>query len=175
MAVGIARLFWSSGEFAGHSRKRLNAYNAWMILFVSIGSLCYGYTANVISATLGEHLENLCSKIATILTLVAAQPTFITYFDLDTRADATALISATNGIFQTGGFLGTLTLPLFSDKFGRKGGLAIVSSCAPIRKFIIDMNSRVPSSASSQVPSWLAVLISECSSHSVSSQVPVHS
>ena len=62
-----------------------------MILFVSIGSLCYGYTANVISSTL-------------------AQPTFISYFNLDTRPNATALLSATNGIFQTGGVLGTLTL-----------------------------------------------------------------
>lgn len=78
-----------------------------MMLFVSLGSLCYGYTANVISATL-------------------AQPTFITYFDLDTRSDATALLSATNGIFQTGGVLGTLTLSWWSDSFGRKGGLAIV-------------------------------------------------
>ncbi|RVX73875.1 hypothetical protein B0A52_02765 [Exophiala mesophila] len=106
MLFSLTRFLWSSGDFAGHSRKRLNAYNAWMILFVSIGSLCYGYTANVISATL-------------------AQPTFITYFDLDTRPDATALLSATNGIFQTGGVLGTLSLPLFSDRFGRKGGLAI--------------------------------------------------
>lgn len=52
MNLNITRFLWSSGDF-GHSRKRLNAYNAWMILFVSIGSLCYGYTANVISATLG--------------------------------------------------------------------------------------------------------------------------
>ncbi|KAF2018528.1 general substrate transporter [Aaosphaeria arxii CBS 175.79] len=101
----ITRLLQSGGDNDGHSKK-LNAYNAWMILFVSIGSLCYGYTANVISATL-------------------AQPTFLTYFELDTRSDALALISATNGIFQTGGVLGTLTLAFFSDKFGRKGGLAI--------------------------------------------------
>lgn len=55
-----------------------------------------------------------------------AQPTFITYFELDTRPDALSLLSATNGIFQTGGVLGTLTLSYFSDRFGRKGGLAIV-------------------------------------------------
>lgn len=89
--MGISRFLSSGGEFAHHSRKRLNAYNVWMMLFVSIGSLCYGYTANVISATL-------------------AQPTFIEYFALATRPNATALLSATNGIFQTGGVLGTLSL-----------------------------------------------------------------
>ena len=39
-----------------------------------------------------------------------AQPTFVAYFELDTRPNALALLSATNGIFQTGGVLGTLTL-----------------------------------------------------------------
>lgn len=43
-----------------------------------------------------------------------AQPSFVSYFDLDTRPNATALLSATNGIFQTGGVLGTLTLLVFS-------------------------------------------------------------
>src|SRR5215469_3205970 len=32
------------------------------------------------------------------------------------------LLSATNGIFQIGGALGTLTLPFFADKWGRKWG-----------------------------------------------------
>ena len=51
--------------------------------------------------------------------------------ELDTRPDAIALLSATNGVFQTGGVLGTLLLPVFSDRFGRKGGLAIVSRYNP--------------------------------------------
>jgi hypothetical protein len=49
---------------------------------VNTGSICYGYTANVISATL-------------------AQPTFIEYFALATRSDGVALLSATNGVFQS--------------------------------------------------------------------------
>jgi MFS family permease len=109
-----------------HSKKKLNAFNVYMILFVSLGSLCYGYTANVISATLGRVSGELMQDSRT--DHVLAQPTFITYFELDTRSDATALLSATNGIFQTGGVLGTLTLSYFSDKWGRKGGLAVVSS-----------------------------------------------
>ncbi|EME85865.1 uncharacterized protein MYCFIDRAFT_81836 [Pseudocercospora fijiensis CIRAD86] len=106
MGVLTDLLFAGGDGTQGHGKKRLNGYNLWMILFVSIGSLCYGYAANVISATL-------------------AQPTFITYFELDTRSNATALLSATNGIFQTGGVIGTLTLAYWSDKFGRRGGLAI--------------------------------------------------
>lgn len=57
----------------------------------------------------------------------AGQPSFIAYFDLDTRSNATDLISTTNGIFQTGGVIGTLLLPIISDKYGRKWGIAIVS------------------------------------------------
>jgi hypothetical protein len=69
MAFGITKFLWSSGDFGGHARKRLNAYNAWMILFVSIGSLCYGYTANVISATLGEEACLQSSRIQALTIL----------------------------------------------------------------------------------------------------------
>jgi MFS family permease len=55
------------------------------------------------------------------------QPSFITYFDLDTRPDATDLISTTNGIFQAGGVIGTLLLPIVADRWGRKMGIALVS------------------------------------------------
>lgn len=54
------------------------------------------------------------------------QPSFIEYFNLATLPNGTDLLSATNGVFQTGGALGTLTLPLFADRWGRKWGLAIV-------------------------------------------------
>lgn len=75
--------------------------------------MSYGYTAAVIGTTLG-------------------QPSFIKYFNLDTRSDATDLISTTNGIFQTGGVIGTLLLPIASDKFGRKWGIAISAILAVI-------------------------------------------
>jgi len=41
-----------------------------------------------------------------------------------------------NGLFQTGGVIGTLLLPTVSDKWGRKWALALVSS------FIIGMKAR---------------------------------
>ena len=59
LKMGLSRFFVAKGDFAHHSRKRINAYNLWIMVFVSFGSLCYGYTANVISATLGELLTIL--------------------------------------------------------------------------------------------------------------------
>jgi hypothetical protein len=37
-------IFSASGDYAHGSKKKLNGYNFGMIMFVSIGSLCYGYT-----------------------------------------------------------------------------------------------------------------------------------
>ena len=48
------QLFAAKGDFGGIGRKKLNSYNLWMIFFVSLGSFTNGYTANVISATLGR-------------------------------------------------------------------------------------------------------------------------
>jgi hypothetical protein len=81
------------------------------------------------------HLVSQHLRRIKCLLIIQAQPTFITYFELDTRSDALALLSATNGVFQTGGVLGTLTLAFFSDKFGRKGGLAIVRYFPSFRSF----------------------------------------
>lgn len=48
-------IFSSSTDFGGHAgRKKLNAYNVWMLVFVSLGSVSYGYTASIIGTTLGE-------------------------------------------------------------------------------------------------------------------------
>ncbi|KAH7084273.1 MFS transporter [Paraphoma chrysanthemicola] len=94
-------------------RQRINVFNVLILIFVGFGSMTYGYTAAVIGNTLG-------------------QPSFIKYFDLDTRPDATDLISTTNGIFQAGGVIGTLMLPIASDKFGRKMGIALSALLAVI-------------------------------------------
>ncbi|GIZ41863.1 hypothetical protein CKM354_000515200 [Cercospora kikuchii] len=106
----VSRIF-STGEEG--SNRKLNAYNIWMLLFVSIGSMVYGYTASIIGSTLG-------------------QPTFIAYFQLATRPNGTQLIAATNGLFQAGGVIGTLTLPLFTDRWGRKAGLGVSALLALI-------------------------------------------
>jgi MFS family permease len=62
------------------------------------------------------------------LTLSTGQPSFNAYFDLATRANGTDLISTMNGLFQTGGVIGTLLLPTVADKYGRKWAIALVRS-----------------------------------------------
>lgn len=48
-------IFSSSTDFGGHAgRKKLSAYNVWMLVFVSLGSVSYGYTASIIGTTLGR-------------------------------------------------------------------------------------------------------------------------
>ena len=90
-------------------RQRINAFNVLILCFCGLGSMSYGYTASIIGTTLG-------------------QPSFISYFELDTRPNGTDLISTTNGIFQAGGVIGTLLLPIVSDKYGRKWGIAVACS-----------------------------------------------
>lgn len=97
----------------GIKRQKLNAHNVFILIFVGLGSMTYGYTASIIGTTLG-------------------QPTFLEYFQLETRSNGTDLISATNGVFQTGGVIGTLCLPWISDRWGRKWGIAVSAILAII-------------------------------------------
>ncbi|KIX98805.1 uncharacterized protein Z520_05266 [Fonsecaea multimorphosa CBS 102226] len=87
-------------------RQRLNAHTCAVLAVLGFGSLTYGYTASIIGTTLG-------------------QPSFIEYFDLATRSNGTDLISTMNGLFQTGGVIGTLLLPTVADKWGRKMACAV--------------------------------------------------
>ena len=56
-------------------RRLWKASNVFFVLAMGVGSIGYGYSANVMAATL-------------------AQPTFIEYFDLDKRSNANALTAA---------------------------------------------------------------------------------
>ncbi|OQV08812.1 hypothetical protein CLAIMM_13028 isoform 2 [Cladophialophora immunda] len=73
----------------------------FIVLFVALGSLTYGYCASIIATTLG-------------------QPSFISYFDLDTRSNATDLTGAINGLFQAGGLFGALSCIKSADWLGRR-------------------------------------------------------
>ena len=132
--MGLSKFLVAKGDFAHHSRKRLNAYNWWVMLFVSIGSLCYGYTANVISATLGKFSNAFSKDIGSeeILIRYLAQPTFISYMHLDPtvypNAHGLELLSATNGVFQTGGVIGTLTLYVRDELLRTFWNSALMSS-----------------------------------------------
>ncbi|KAI1618273.1 MFS transporter [Exophiala viscosa] len=87
-------------------RQKLNVHTVAVLAVLGFGSITYGYTASIIGTTLG-------------------QPSFIAYFDLDTRADGTDLISTMNGLFQTGGVIGSLLLPTVADKYGRRWACAL--------------------------------------------------
>lgn len=89
-------------------RARLNAYTVLVLLMLGLGSISYGYNASIIGTTLG-------------------QPSFIKYMRLDVLPNGTDLESTTNGLFQTGGVIGTLTLPWIADRWGRRWGCA--SAC----------------------------------------------
>jgi MFS family permease len=88
-------------------RTGINTYNILVLIFLCLGSITYGYCASVIGSTLG-------------------QPSFIKYFQLDTRNNGTDLISTMNGLFQAGGVIGSLCLPWVADKFGRKWAIGAV-------------------------------------------------
>jgi len=81
------------------------------VAFVALGSVTYGYSSSIIATTLG-------------------QPSFIEYFELDTRPDSTNIQGAINGLFQAGGFIGTLVCYLVADWLGRRKALAFWSIVA---------------------------------------------
>ncbi|TKA76547.1 hypothetical protein B0A49_01803 [Cryomyces minteri] len=86
-------------------KREFNFYNLFMVLAMSFGSMGYGYGASIIATTL-------------------AQPTFIKHFELDTRSDATSLISTMNGLYQVGGLLAVFSISWFADTWGRKAAIS---------------------------------------------------
>lgn len=90
-------------------KREFRAYNILVIFAMAFASIAMGYSAAIIGTTL-------------------AQPTFIEYFDLDTRPNATAIFSTINGIFYAGAFFGSLCITYVGDNFGRKMSIAIPSA-----------------------------------------------
>ncbi|KAJ4127074.1 hypothetical protein NW768_008697 [Fusarium equiseti] len=93
--------------------KPLIGYNVLIIAFATFGSITYGYCSAIIGSTLG-------------------QPSFLSYFGLDTAKNAPALIGAINGLFQGGGLIGTLTFGGLADTFGRCKAMFLASILAVI-------------------------------------------
>jgi MFS family permease len=75
---------------------------------VALGSLTYGFSTSIISTTL-------------------SQPSFKTYFALDTRPNTDALIGAVFGLYQTGGFFGTMACLKAADFLGRRRAMFYAS------------------------------------------------
>ncbi|KAK7208416.1 MFS transporter [Myxozyma melibiosi] len=80
---------------------RPTAVELCLMFFVALGSLTYGYSSSIISTTRG-------------------QPSFNSYFSLDTASNATQLNGAMDGLFQAGGLFGALTVSYLADTFGRR-------------------------------------------------------
>ncbi|KIL85037.1 hypothetical protein FAVG1_11910 [Fusarium avenaceum] len=93
--------------------KPVTGYNILIIAFATFGSITYGYCSAIIGSTLG-------------------QPSFLSYFGLDTASNAPALIGAINGLFQGGGLLGTLMFGALADKIGRCKAMFCASILAVI-------------------------------------------
>ncbi|KAK7905434.1 hypothetical protein LTR67_000156 [Exophiala xenobiotica] len=79
-----------------------------IVLFVGLGSITYGYGSSIIATTTG-------------------QPTFLSYFELDTRSNATDLLGAINGLFSVGGLFGCISCFWIPDKYGRKKAILFAS------------------------------------------------
>ncbi|KAK5311755.1 hypothetical protein LTR93_011615 [Exophiala xenobiotica] len=77
----------------------------FMVCGVSWGSAAYGYSASVISTTIG-------------------QPTFLKYMGLDDATNSTQLLGASNALFFVGGVIGSFMVALFADRYGRKAVIA---------------------------------------------------
>ncbi|KAH7305299.1 MFS transporter [Stachybotrys elegans] len=84
-----------------------------VVSFVALGSLTYGYCSSIIATTLG-------------------QPSFLTYFELDTNPNAVDLFGAINGLFQVGGLVGALSSSVLADWLGRRKAMLIESLFAVV-------------------------------------------
>ncbi|KAI1833197.1 hypothetical protein DTO006G1_5264 [Penicillium roqueforti] len=82
-------------------------------VYVALGSVTYGYCSSIISSTL-------------------AQPSFLSYFDLDTRKNASSLEGAINALFQAGGLFGCLSCIAFADILGRRKSIMLASLTSAI-------------------------------------------
>lgn len=93
--------------------KRFRPINAVIVVLMGLGSMTYGYATGNISSTL-------------------VQPTFFEYMGLATRSNATTLIGLTGSLYQAGGFFGCLSVTFFSDRWGRKVGVAVPATLSVI-------------------------------------------
>ena len=88
------------------ARRQYRLYNVLMVVIMGLGSIAYGYASSILATTL-------------------AQPTFIAHFNLHGRHNANQLIGLMNSLYQAGGVIGVLTVPLFADRWGRRAGIAV--------------------------------------------------
>ncbi|OAP56471.1 hypothetical protein AYL99_09650 [Fonsecaea erecta] len=106
-----------------------NWVNFWTCMALSFGMFVNGYLSGVIGDTL-------------------ADPGFLVYMGLvdkngDPTGNSEALIGATTGIFQAGGFVGVLIGSWLLDRFGRKKTAIIVAASCIISQAITAASQNV--------------------------------
>jgi hypothetical protein len=86
-----------AGVSANHVRSEPDrlwtASNIFSVLAMGVGSIGYGYSANVIAPILGESNNPSVSREDRI-DRSKAFPSFKNYFNLETRSDGTAILAA---------------------------------------------------------------------------------
>lgn len=83
-----------------------NAYCIFVICFISLSSISYGYAGAIIATTL-------------------TQPSFHSHMKLDTDPRAEGLIGAMNGLFYAGGVIGAFLAGWTNNRKGRKFTLIV--------------------------------------------------
>lgn len=95
-----------NSEFNHAEGRQFRPAILFYFMIVCMGSISYGYSASVISTTL-------------------VQTSFVNTMNLNSAANANSLIGLTGSMYQLGGFIGTFTTAFFSDRYGRRIGIAV--------------------------------------------------
>ncbi|PQE15748.1 sugar transporter protein [Rutstroemia sp. NJR-2017a BBW] len=99
------------------SSDRINRYNRFISLAVGLGSFTYGYCSSVIASTIG-------------------QPGWYEYFHLPLEhqpgysTTTTQAIATANGLYSTGGALGSLFIMWSAQVYGRKSSMQLGAALA---------------------------------------------
>lgn len=88
------------------SRSRLfNASNLLAIMAMGIGSIGYGYSANVIAPVL-------------------VYPSFNDYYSLQTRSNGNAILACMTSMYYVGGTIAAFSIGFVAERYGRKWAIA---------------------------------------------------
>lgn len=87
-------------------KRHYNAYLVMVIIYMGLGSSCFGFSGSVVSTTLG-------------------QPSFFAAMHLDTNPHAAAVIGAIVGIWYAGGAIGAMVNGWVANRWGRKASIAM--------------------------------------------------
>lgn len=93
--------------------RTVNSYNAWVVVFVAVGTIASAYGLAIIGSTVGE-------------------PGFYSYFNLAAEGEpgyshTTNMVGALNGVNSAGAIAGSIFQAWTADKFGRKRTIQIGS------------------------------------------------